>query len=92
MAMNPIIKFCTLFGLLAVELAITIKEDPHNPNSPYSAWRYVLAVLFFIAACIFVWRSFYAMRIVEAKPGAGAGSGGSSAAARREEEPVLAGK
>jgi K(+)-stimulated pyrophosphate-energized sodium pump len=56
-AMNPIIKFTTLFGLLAVELAITL-------NRTTSA---VLAVVFFAASLVFVWRSFYGMRI-EATP------------------------
>ena len=60
-AMNPIIKFCTLFGLLAVELAITIK----NPDGTYSPWRYIAAGLFFLVAAIFIYRSFYGMRIVE---------------------------
>ncbi|MCS6886530.1 MAG: sodium-translocating pyrophosphatase [Acidobacteriota bacterium] len=52
-AMNPIIKFTTLFGLLAVELAIELKGI--TPK--------VLAVIFFILSLVFVWRSFYAMRI-----------------------------
>ena len=52
-AMNPIIKFTTLFGLLAVELAITL--DPHVSH--------MLAALFFAISVIFVWRSFYSMRI-----------------------------
>ena len=52
-AMNPIIKFTTLFGLLAVELAITL---PRNTSG-------FLAVLFFVASLVFVWRSFYRMRI-----------------------------
>ncbi|MRG97882.1 sodium-translocating pyrophosphatase [Polyangium spumosum] len=52
-AMNPIIKFTTLFGLLAVELAIKI---PHTTSL-------VLAGVFFVASTIFVWRSFYGMRI-----------------------------
>ncbi len=52
-AMNPIIKFTTLFGLLAVELAITL---------PVGQSR-ALAVVFFLVSLIFVWRSFYAMRI-----------------------------
>jgi K(+)-stimulated pyrophosphate-energized sodium pump len=52
-AMNPIIKFTTLFGLLAVELAIGMPKTTTN----------VLAVVFFIVACVFVWRSFYKMRI-----------------------------
>jgi K(+)-stimulated pyrophosphate-energized sodium pump len=52
-AMNPIIKFTTLFGLLAVELAITL--DPKVSRT--------LAVVFFFISVTFVWRSFYRMRI-----------------------------
>ena len=52
-AMNPIIKFTTLFGLLAVELAITL--DP--------ALSHILAAVFFLISTIFVYRSFYGMRI-----------------------------
>ncbi len=52
-AMNPIIKFTTLFGLLAVELAITL--DP--------GVSHMLAAGFFLISTIFVWRSFYGMRI-----------------------------
>jgi K(+)-stimulated pyrophosphate-energized sodium pump len=51
--MNPIIKFTTLFGLLAVELAIEL---------PVATSR-MAAVAFFAVAVVFVWRSFYAMRI-----------------------------
>jgi K(+)-stimulated pyrophosphate-energized sodium pump len=66
-AMNPIIKFCTLFGLLAVELAITLKVNAADPHSAYSPWRYVLAIVFFLVAAIFIYRSFYGMRIIETK-------------------------
>jgi len=52
-AMNPVIKFTTLFGLLAVELALELKG-----NLPQ-----ILAAVFFVASVVFVWRSFYAMRI-----------------------------
>jgi K(+)-stimulated pyrophosphate-energized sodium pump len=52
-AMNPIIKFTTLFGLLAVELAITL--DP--------AMSHILAAIFFLISTFFVYRSFYGMRI-----------------------------
>jgi K(+)-stimulated pyrophosphate-energized sodium pump len=52
-AMNPIIKFTTLFGLLAVELAVGMDRTLST----------VLAVGFFAIACVFVWRSFYKMRI-----------------------------
>jgi K(+)-stimulated pyrophosphate-energized sodium pump len=66
-AMNPIIKFCTLFGLLAVELAITLKRDASDPHSGYSPLRYVLAAAFFLVAAFFIYRSFYGMRIVETR-------------------------
>ncbi|HVZ23668.1 MAG TPA: sodium-translocating pyrophosphatase [Vicinamibacterales bacterium] len=56
-AMNPVIKFTTLFGLLAVELAVRIATDA----SP-SATRLIAAV-FFLLSLVFVYRSFYGMRI-----------------------------
>jgi K(+)-stimulated pyrophosphate-energized sodium pump len=52
-AMNPIIKFTTLFGLLAVELATEMETTT----------RLVLAGIFFVISAVFVWRSFYGMRI-----------------------------
>ena len=52
-AMNPVIKFTTLFGLLAVELAIEM--------DPGITW--ILAAVFFVASVFFVRRSFYGMRI-----------------------------
>ncbi len=52
-AMNPVIKFTTLFGLLAVELAITLE-----PSTAHTA-----AAVFFALSTVFVWRSFYRMRI-----------------------------
>jgi K(+)-stimulated pyrophosphate-energized sodium pump len=55
-AMNPIIKFTTLFGLLAVELAVTLSSN--NP-----LLTHVLAVAFFLVSVFFVHRSFYGMRI-----------------------------
>jgi K(+)-stimulated pyrophosphate-energized sodium pump len=62
-AMNPIIKFATLFGLLAVELAITLR----NPDGSPSLTRYLLAGAFFLVALVFIYRSFYGMRIVESR-------------------------
>jgi K(+)-stimulated pyrophosphate-energized sodium pump len=59
-ALNPIIKFSTLFGLLAVEITISIKEKAAGGSGDYTA--YVGAVMLAIAL-VFVWRSFYAMRI-----------------------------
>ena len=60
-AMNPIIKFATLFGLLAVELAITLRDPDGTP----SLARHLLAGAFFLVAVVFIYRSFYGMRIVE---------------------------
>ncbi|MDQ3263490.1 MAG: sodium-translocating pyrophosphatase [Myxococcota bacterium] len=57
-AMNPVIKFTTLFGLLAVELAVELDKDAANGN--LTTW---LAIGFFIVSVVFVWRSFYGMRI-----------------------------
>jgi K(+)-stimulated pyrophosphate-energized sodium pump len=56
-AMNPIIKFATLFGLLAVELAVNLKESGHE------GLLVALAAGFGAAMLFFVWRSFYGMRI-----------------------------
>jgi K(+)-stimulated pyrophosphate-energized sodium pump len=56
-AMNPIIKFTTLFGLLAVELAVSLTAERGALLSRS------LAVAFFVVSVIFVWRSFYKMRI-----------------------------
>ncbi|MEI6670304.1 MAG: sodium-translocating pyrophosphatase [Acidobacteriota bacterium] len=56
-AMNPIIKFTTLFGLLAVELAVKLGVD-----AGLGVTR-GLAAVFFLVSTVFVWRSFYGMRI-----------------------------
>jgi K(+)-stimulated pyrophosphate-energized sodium pump len=56
-AMNPIIKFTTLFGLLAVELAVSLTAERGATLS------HLLAAGFFAVALVFVWRSFYRMRI-----------------------------
>jgi K(+)-stimulated pyrophosphate-energized sodium pump len=56
-AMNPVIKFTTLFGLLAVELGVQLAEQ-------YGAlMSHLLAGAFICGSAIFVWRSFYGMRI-----------------------------
>jgi K(+)-stimulated pyrophosphate-energized sodium pump len=59
-AMNPVIKFTTLFGLLAVEIAVTMTNQAAKTG---------IGVFFFIVALIFVYRSFYAMRIPEEDAG-----------------------
>jgi K(+)-stimulated pyrophosphate-energized sodium pump len=56
-ALNPIIKFTTLFGLLAVELAVSLAAS-RGPTLGH-----VLAAVFLFAALVFVYRSFYGMRI-----------------------------
>lgn len=62
-ALNPIIKFSTLFGLLAVEIAIKMKDAAIKAKTP--DYTPVIGVIMLIIALIFVWRSFYAMRIPE---------------------------
>jgi K(+)-stimulated pyrophosphate-energized sodium pump len=53
-ALNPVIKFTTLFGLLAVAIAIKMED---------SAFRLPIGIACSLIACFFVWRSFYGMRI-----------------------------
>jgi len=65
-AMNPIIKFTTLFGLLAVELGVTLTAERG------AGFSRALAAVFFVLSVIFVWRSFYAMRIQVEAPAAAA--------------------
>ena len=57
-SMNPVIKFTTLFGLLATEIAVTIQSQ---------TTKYVLGGVFFVIALIFIYRSFYGMRIGDEK-------------------------
>jgi K(+)-stimulated pyrophosphate-energized sodium pump len=59
-AMNPIIKFTTLFGLLATEIAVTMTNQ---------SVKTAIGAFFFIVALVFVYRSFYCMRIPEDKKG-----------------------
>jgi K(+)-stimulated pyrophosphate-energized sodium pump len=61
-AMNPVIKFTTLFGLLAVELAVTLTRSQGNANLTH-----ILAAVFFAISMFFVYRSFYGMRIASEK-------------------------
>ncbi len=57
-ALNPVIKFTTLFGLLAVELAEQMKQPGADRTLPT-----ILAAVFFGISIVFVYRSFYGMRI-----------------------------
>jgi K(+)-stimulated pyrophosphate-energized sodium pump len=56
-AMNPVIKFTTLFGLLAVELAVSLSARQG------ATFTLLFATVFFVVSAFFVWRSFYGMRI-----------------------------
>jgi len=56
-ALNPVIKFTTLFGLLAVSLAVRLTSEAGGMTS------HLLAAAFFAVSVVFVYRSFYGMRI-----------------------------
>jgi K(+)-stimulated pyrophosphate-energized sodium pump len=56
-ALNPVIKFTTLFGLLAVELGVQLAAQYGSTLS------HILAAAFLLGSAVFVWRSFYGMRI-----------------------------
>ncbi|HVU08127.1 MAG TPA: sodium-translocating pyrophosphatase [Verrucomicrobiae bacterium] len=68
-AMNPIIKFTTLFGLLATEIAVTMKKADADSHT-HSHLSYIIGAICFLIALIFVYRSFYCMRIPDEKTGA----------------------
>ncbi|MBM3220377.1 MAG: sodium-translocating pyrophosphatase [Candidatus Rokubacteria bacterium] len=72
-AMNPVIKFTTLFGLLAVELAVTLSATQGRGLGR------ALFAIFFVLSTVFVWRSFYGMRINAGAP-VGAPAHGSAVA------------
>ncbi|QGF24253.1 sodium-translocating pyrophosphatase [Raineyella fluvialis] len=74
-ALNPVIKFTTLFGLLAVELGVALT------GRGFGALVTVLAVVFFLASAFFVYRSFYGMRITSSLEDTGVDEGD-------EEEPI----
>jgi len=56
--LNPIIKFTTLFGLLAVELAVELKREGTSASLIYG-----MSAVFFVLMLFFIYRSFYGMRI-----------------------------
>ncbi len=57
-SLNPVIKFTTLFGLLAVEIAVSMMKDPN-----LKGYTTLIGVVFLVIALCFVYRSFYGMRI-----------------------------
>ncbi len=77
-AMNPIIKFTTLFGLLATEIAVALQA--HNPGL-----KIAIGAVLFAIALFFIYRSFFGMRIPEDKESA------PSPAPATEGEPAMAG-
>jgi K(+)-stimulated pyrophosphate-energized sodium pump len=60
-ALNPIIKFSTLFGLLAVEIAISMSQKAKTDGT--FNYNRVIGGVCLLIGLVFVWRSFYAMRI-----------------------------
>src|SRR5213595_3926098 len=62
-AMNPVIKFTTLFGLLAVELAVSVGSETGELGKNGPLVSHILAGAFFLVSLYFVWRSFHKMRI-----------------------------
>jgi K(+)-stimulated pyrophosphate-energized sodium pump len=69
-AMNPVIKFTTLFGLLAVEIAVSMTlahTEALKTNPSATNWSPWIGGFFFLVALVFVYRSFYGMRIPEEK-------------------------
>jgi len=72
-ALNPVIKFTTLFGVLAVGLALELHNKAlgvdelgnltHAPAPEYDMIRYAIAGLGLVVSMFFAWRSFYGMRI-----------------------------
>jgi K(+)-stimulated pyrophosphate-energized sodium pump len=67
-AMNPVIKFTTLFGLLAVEIAVSMTQahaEAIKTNPAATNWSPWIGGTLFLVALVFVYRSFYSMRIPE---------------------------
>ena len=62
-ALNPIIKFSTLFGLLAVEIAVEMKNEAVKHST--QDYTKIAGAVMLLIALVFVWRSFYSMRIPE---------------------------
>jgi len=73
-ALNPIIKFSTLFGLLAVEIAVKIRHPVDAAGNHLTGaakpfdYTGIVGVVMLLVAFYFVWRSFYCMRIPERQP------------------------
>jgi len=88
-ALNPVIKFTTLFGLLAVELAVSMRDQGLDGMVT------VLSAVFFVVSAYFVYRSFYGMRIqkqLDEEDDADTGSSPQSQQAAGNREEVGAGR
>jgi K(+)-stimulated pyrophosphate-energized sodium pump len=85
-ALNPVIKFTTLFGVLAVGLALEL----HNKG--YDQIKYALASFFLIVSMFFAHKSFYGMRIGGDSPTKGAGEASKNGAKKDEPEEKKAEK
>ncbi|MDB6019430.1 MAG: Inorganic diphosphatase [Pedosphaera sp.] len=69
-ALNPVIKFTTLFGLLAVEIVVAMIQNEERKIDPQSPMiRHGIGIALFLVALVFVYRSFYAMRIPDENTG-----------------------
>ena len=62
-ALNPIIKFSTLFGLLAVEIAVSMSDVDANGVASYTIVHHIIGGILLVISIYFAWRSFYKMRI-----------------------------
>jgi K(+)-stimulated pyrophosphate-energized sodium pump len=72
-SLNPIIKFSTLFGLLAVEIAVSWRQEARDTGG--TNYGPIIGIVMLIIALFFVWRSFYGMRIKTDEAPARAGHG-----------------
>jgi K(+)-stimulated pyrophosphate-energized sodium pump len=61
-SLNPIIKFSTLFGLLGIEIAVSLSSSV-NGVSHYSLVHWIISGVLFAISLFFIWKSFYGMRI-----------------------------
>jgi K(+)-stimulated pyrophosphate-energized sodium pump len=82
-AMNPVIKFSTLFGLLAVELAVSVvakQSEGLPPGQESHTLVHILAGVFLVISAFFVYRSFYGMQIAK---------GGTKVSSKHEKSPHI---
>jgi K(+)-stimulated pyrophosphate-energized sodium pump len=90
-ALNPVIKFTTLFGVLAVGLALELDAKSIGPqgSATYDYLRYSIAGLGLVIAMFFAWRSFYGMRIGSDAPAPTPAAPKVAAAATEAPKPLV---